>query len=113
MSQTGTLPRRTTYLISLTLVKVEAVEAHGGEQARSITQGREPGDGSEKGQTLSTQENQEDVSVLEGGKGSELKLEEKKSPLRDKATCVPMFFSKKVASYKTVTMSLSPPLLTM
>ncbi|XP_078806307.1 arf-GAP with GTPase, ANK repeat and PH domain-containing protein 2 isoform X5 [Oryzias latipes] len=40
MSDGGTLQQRTTYLISLTLVKVEAVEENGGE-ARSSTQGKE------------------------------------------------------------------------
>ncbi|XP_045065400.1 arf-GAP with GTPase, ANK repeat and PH domain-containing protein 2 isoform X5 [Coregonus clupeaformis] len=89
MSRVDTLHQRTTYLISLTLVKVEAVEEHGGEQARSITQGREAGDGAgvEKGQPFSTQDNQADVAVPEGGKGSELKEERKSpsSPSRDKA----------------------------
>ncbi|XP_074537687.1 arf-GAP with GTPase, ANK repeat and PH domain-containing protein 2 isoform X1 [Halichoeres trimaculatus] len=40
MSGGGALQQRTTYLISLTLVKVEAVEENGGE-ARSSTQGKE------------------------------------------------------------------------
>lgn len=40
MSGGGTLQQRTTYLISLTLVKVEAVEEDGGEARRS-TQGKE------------------------------------------------------------------------
>ncbi len=40
MSGGGTLQQRTTYLISLTLVKVEAVEENGGE-ARNSTQGKE------------------------------------------------------------------------
>ncbi|XP_017291959.1 arf-GAP with GTPase, ANK repeat and PH domain-containing protein 2 isoform X2 [Kryptolebias marmoratus] len=40
MSGGGTLQQRTTYLISLTLVKVEAVEEDGGEAKRS-TQGKE------------------------------------------------------------------------
>nr|XP_029478431.1 arf-GAP with GTPase, ANK repeat and PH domain-containing protein 1-like isoform X4 [Oncorhynchus nerka] len=82
MSRADTLHQRTTYLISLTLVKVEAVEEHGGEQARSITQGREAGDGAgvETGQPFSPEDNQADVAVLEGGKVSELKKEERKSP---------------------------------
>ncbi|XP_020315458.2 arf-GAP with GTPase, ANK repeat and PH domain-containing protein 1 isoform X5 [Oncorhynchus kisutch] len=82
MSRADTLHQRTTYLISLTLVKVEAVEEHGGEQARSITQGREAGDGAgvETGQPCSPEDNQADVAVLEGGKVSELKKEERKSP---------------------------------
>nr|XP_046221970.1 arf-GAP with GTPase, ANK repeat and PH domain-containing protein 2 isoform X4 [Oncorhynchus gorbuscha] len=78
MSRADTLHQRTTYLISLTLVKVEAVEEHGGEQARSITQGREAG--VETGQPFSPEDNQADVAVLEGGKVSELKKEERKSP---------------------------------
>ncbi|KAM9505002.1 arf-GAP with GTPase, ANK repeat and PH domain-containing protein 1-like isoform 6-T6 [Salvelinus alpinus] len=82
MSRADTLHQRTTYLISLTLVKVEAVEEHGGEQARSITQGREAGDGVgvETRLPFSPEDNQADVAVLEGGKGSELKKEERKSP---------------------------------
>ncbi|CAJ1084419.1 arf-GAP with GTPase%2C ANK repeat and PH domain-containing protein 2 isoform X3 [Xyrichtys novacula] len=40
MSGGGALQQRTTYLISLTLVKVEAVEENGGE-AKSSTQGKE------------------------------------------------------------------------
>lgn len=40
MSGGGALQQRTTYLISLTLVKVEAVEENGGE-ARSSSQGKE------------------------------------------------------------------------
>ncbi|XP_076022785.1 arf-GAP with GTPase, ANK repeat and PH domain-containing protein 2 isoform X2 [Genypterus blacodes] len=40
MSGSGTLQQRTTYLISLTLVKVEAVEGNGGE-AKNSTQGKE------------------------------------------------------------------------
>uniref|UniRef100_UPI0037E8CEE5 arf-GAP with GTPase, ANK repeat and PH domain-containing protein 2 isoform X2 n=1 Tax=Semicossyphus pulcher TaxID=241346 RepID=UPI0037E8CEE5 len=40
MSEGGALQQRTTYLISLTLVKVEAVEENGGEAKRS-TQGKE------------------------------------------------------------------------
>ncbi|XP_042159639.1 arf-GAP with GTPase, ANK repeat and PH domain-containing protein 2 isoform X2 [Oncorhynchus tshawytscha] len=82
MSRADTLHQRTTYLISLTLVKVEAVEEHGGEQARSITQGREAGDGAgvETGQPFSPEDNQADVAVLEGGKVSEHKKEERKSP---------------------------------
>ncbi|XP_035595020.1 arf-GAP with GTPase, ANK repeat and PH domain-containing protein 2 isoform X4 [Oncorhynchus keta] len=78
MSRADTLHQRTTYLISLTLVKVEAVEEHGGEQARSITQGREAG--VETGQPFSPEDSQADVAVLEGGKVSELKKEERKSP---------------------------------
>uniref|UniRef100_A0A674EUE9 ArfGAP with GTPase domain, ankyrin repeat and PH domain 2 n=1 Tax=Salmo trutta TaxID=8032 RepID=A0A674EUE9_SALTR len=93
MSRADTLHQRTTYLISLTLVKVEAVEEQGGEQARSITQGREAGDGAgvETGQPFSPQDIQADVAVLEGGKGSELKKEERKShssPSSDKAPFV-------------------------
>ncbi|XP_055787119.1 arf-GAP with GTPase, ANK repeat and PH domain-containing protein 2 isoform X4 [Salvelinus fontinalis] len=82
MSRADTLHQRTTYLISLTLVKVEAVEEHGGEQARSITQGREARDGAgvETGLPFSPEDNQADVAVLEGGIGSELKKEERKSP---------------------------------
>lgn len=40
MSGGGALQQRTTYLISLTLVKVEAVEENGGE-AKNSTQGKE------------------------------------------------------------------------
>ncbi|KAJ8390181.1 hypothetical protein AAFF_G00109200 [Aldrovandia affinis] len=43
MSRAGTLQRRTTYLISLTLVKVEAVEEDGAQVARGIVLGRKAG----------------------------------------------------------------------
>ncbi|KAM9350606.1 arf-GAP with GTPase, ANK repeat and PH domain-containing protein 2 [Symphorus nematophorus] len=41
MSGGGALQQRTTYLISLTLVKVEAVEENGGEAKHSTAQGKE------------------------------------------------------------------------
>ncbi|XP_034027907.1 arf-GAP with GTPase, ANK repeat and PH domain-containing protein 2 isoform X2 [Thalassophryne amazonica] len=48
MSEGSTLQQRTTYLISLTLVKVEAVEENGGE-AKSSNQGAGSGPGTEPG----------------------------------------------------------------
>nr|XP_029538970.1 arf-GAP with GTPase, ANK repeat and PH domain-containing protein 1-like isoform X1 [Oncorhynchus nerka] len=57
MSQTGTLPRRTTYLISLTLVKVEAVggdgRATGPQLALSLGRGGVGGPGYEEDEELS------------------------------------------------------------
>ncbi|KAM6976966.1 arf-GAP with GTPase, ANK repeat and PH domain-containing protein 2 [Aplochiton taeniatus] len=41
MSGDGALQQRTTYLISLTLVKVEALQEHGGEEAKPTAQGTE------------------------------------------------------------------------
>ncbi|KAL1020858.1 hypothetical protein UPYG_G00005640 [Umbra pygmaea] len=87
MSRADTLlQQRTTYLISLTLVKVEAVDEHGG-QARSDTHGGEAahGAGVGIGHPLSTQENQAHFIAQEARTCSDVK-EEVKSPsdtLRD------------------------------
>ncbi|KAI3357808.1 hypothetical protein L3Q82_016205, partial [Scortum barcoo] len=104
MSGGGALQQRTTYLISLTLVKVEAVEENGGE-AKSSTQGKEveagPGGraGEEaKGEAPAQAENgagvisggqqrAEDAAAVKGGTlTDELKDEERKpaSPLKEK-----------------------------
>lgn len=107
MSGGGALQQRTTYLISLTLVKVEAVEENGGE-AKNSTQGKEvevagPGGraGEEVGARLEAEgeaparaengagqpQRHEDAAVVKGGKlADELKDGERKalSPLKDK-----------------------------
>lgn len=110
MSGGSALHQRTTYLISLTLVKVEAVEENGGE-ARSSTQGREEearsgGTAGEEareraeheagapvrtengaGVVLGQPQRAEDAAVVKGGKLiDELRDGERKplSPLRDK-----------------------------
>ncbi|XP_047450161.1 arf-GAP with GTPase, ANK repeat and PH domain-containing protein 2 isoform X2 [Mugil cephalus] len=108
MSGGGALQQRTTYLISLTLVKVEAVEENGGE-AKNSTQGREleagpggsAGDGARvkveaEGEAPARAENGAgvvlakpqiagDVADVKGGTG-DLKDGERKplSPLKDK-----------------------------
>ncbi|XP_042347411.1 LOW QUALITY PROTEIN: arf-GAP with GTPase, ANK repeat and PH domain-containing protein 2 [Plectropomus leopardus] len=100
MSGGGALQQRTTYLISLTLVKVEAVEENGGE-AKNSTQGKEvearPGGeagAKVEGEAPAQAENgagppqrAEDADIVKGGiSGDELKDGEKKpvSPLKDK-----------------------------
>lgn len=110
MSGGGALQQRTTYLISLTLVKVEAVEENGRE-AKNSTQGKEvearPGGraGEEAGSRaeaegeapartengagvdLGQPQRAEDAAILKGGELSdELKDGERKpiSPLKDK-----------------------------
>ncbi|XP_076596781.1 arf-GAP with GTPase, ANK repeat and PH domain-containing protein 2 isoform X2 [Chaetodon auriga] len=110
MSGGGALQQRTTYLISLTLVKVEAVEENGRE-AKNSTQGSEvearPGgrageeagpraeaEGEAPGQTengagvdLGQPQRAEDAAILKGGElTNEFKDGERKpiSPLKDK-----------------------------
>ncbi|XP_049920384.1 arf-GAP with GTPase, ANK repeat and PH domain-containing protein 2 isoform X1 [Epinephelus moara] len=102
MSGGGALQQRTTYLISLTLVKVEAVEENGGE-AKNSTQGKEvearPGEEAGTrveggGEAPARAENgagppqrAEDAAIVKGGKLSdEFKDGERKplSPLKDK-----------------------------
>lgn len=110
MSGGGALQQRTTYLISLTLVKVEAVEENGGE-AKNSTQGKEveAGPGGRAGEeagaraeaegeasaraengagaVLGRPQRAEDAAVVKGGKlTDELKDGERKpvSPLKDK-----------------------------
>ncbi|KAM3872594.1 arf-GAP with GTPase, ANK repeat and PH domain-containing protein 2 [Diretmus argenteus] len=113
MSGGGTLQQRTTYLISLTLVKVEAVEENGGA-AKNNTQGKgaeagpETGPrgraGEEAGARLEAEgeaplkaengarvvqappQSPEDAAILKGGKFTECKEGERKplSPSRDK-----------------------------
>ncbi|KAF0035979.1 hypothetical protein F2P81_011291 [Scophthalmus maximus] len=110
MSGGGALQQRTTYLISLTLVKVEAVEENGGE-AKNSTQGKEveAGSGERAGEeagmrveaegvapaqtengagVISGQpQRAEEAGVVKGGRLSvELKDGERKplSPLKDK-----------------------------
>lgn len=101
MSGGGALQQRTTYLISLTLVKVEAVEENGGE-AKNSNQGKEvearPGDervGAEGGAStraengagvvLGQPQKAEDAVIVKGGT-DELKEGERRSlrPLTDK-----------------------------
>ncbi|MFT7804682.1 arf-GAP with GTPase, ANK repeat and PH domain-containing protein 1-like isoform X3 [Arapaima gigas] len=55
MSQSGTLQRRTTYLISLTLVKVESVGEDGVQQTKAFTMGAAGGRDNE-GETLADEE---------------------------------------------------------
>ncbi|XP_031700556.1 arf-GAP with GTPase, ANK repeat and PH domain-containing protein 2 isoform X3 [Anarrhichthys ocellatus] len=106
MSGGGALQQRTTYLISLTLVKVEAVEENGGE-AKNSTQGKEveagPGGraGEEAGARVEAEDEApargengagqpqraEDAAIVKGSKlPDELKDGERKplSPLKDK-----------------------------
>ncbi|XP_029291553.1 arf-GAP with GTPase, ANK repeat and PH domain-containing protein 2 isoform X3 [Cottoperca gobio] len=104
MSGGGALQQRTTYLISLTLVKVEAVEENGGE-AKNSTQGKEveagPGGraGEEAGARVEAEgeaqaangaghpQKDEDAAIAKEGKlTDELKDGERKplSPLEDK-----------------------------
>ncbi|XP_068588902.1 arf-GAP with GTPase, ANK repeat and PH domain-containing protein 2 isoform X3 [Cebidichthys violaceus] len=106
MSGGGALQQRTTYLISLTLVKVEAVEENGGE-AKNSTQGKEveagPGGraGEEAGAKVEAEgeapargengagqpQGAEDAAIVKGSKlPDELKDGERKplSPLKDK-----------------------------
>uniref|UniRef100_A0AAQ5Y236 ArfGAP with GTPase domain, ankyrin repeat and PH domain 2 n=1 Tax=Amphiprion ocellaris TaxID=80972 RepID=A0AAQ5Y236_AMPOC len=93
MSGGGALQQRTTYLISLTLVKVEAVEENGGE-AKTGAQGKEV---EAEGGALTRAENGagvvlgqpqrvEDGGVIGKGGGDELKDGDRKnlSPLTDK-----------------------------
>ncbi|KAJ8016995.1 hypothetical protein DPEC_G00013170 [Dallia pectoralis] len=91
MSRADTLQQRTTYLISLTLVKVEAVGEHGEGETSSVTQGREAAKGtrSEEGRLPEAREIPADVA----GKHSELKEEVKSpsSPLRDRPPSVDVF----------------------
>uniref|UniRef100_A0A3Q1EMY0 ArfGAP with GTPase domain, ankyrin repeat and PH domain 2 n=1 Tax=Acanthochromis polyacanthus TaxID=80966 RepID=A0A3Q1EMY0_9TELE len=93
MSGGGALQQRTTYLISLTLVKVEAVEENGGE-AKTGAQGKEvEAEGgaparAENGArvVLGQPQRVEDGGVIGKGGGDELKDGERKnlSPLTDK-----------------------------
>lgn len=110
MSGGGALQQRTTYLISLTLVKVEAVEENGGE-AKNSTQGKEveAGQGGRAeevaglrveaegeapaqaengaGVVLGQPQRADDAAIVKGGKTiDELKHGERKplSPLKDK-----------------------------
>ncbi|XP_068453428.1 arf-GAP with GTPase, ANK repeat and PH domain-containing protein 2 isoform X1 [Clinocottus analis] len=102
MSGGGALQQRTTYLISLTLVKVEAVEENGGE-AKNSTEGKEAearpggeaGAGAEaEGEAPARGENgagrpqrAEDAAIVKGSKSpDELKDGQRKplSPLKDK-----------------------------
>ncbi|KAM7405283.1 hypothetical protein PAMP_012557 [Pampus punctatissimus] len=108
MSGGGTLQQRTTYLISLTLVKVEAVEENGGE-AKNSSQGKEvdsqPGGRAGEdarvrveaegeaparaengaGVVLGQPQSAEDAAIVKGVKLTELKDGERKplSPLKD------------------------------
>ncbi|KAM9341858.1 arf-GAP with GTPase, ANK repeat and PH domain-containing protein 2 isoform 2-T2 [Pholidichthys leucotaenia] len=66
MSGGGALQQRTTYLISLTLVKVEAVEENGGE-AKNKTQGKEVEDG--QGGKLGEEVKVEDEGGAPNGSG--------------------------------------------
>ncbi|XP_054464819.1 arf-GAP with GTPase, ANK repeat and PH domain-containing protein 2 isoform X1 [Anoplopoma fimbria] len=106
MSGGGALQQRTTYLISLTLVKVEAVEENGGEaknssQGKDVEAGPEGRPGEEAGARVEAEgeapaqgengagqpQRAEDAAILKGGKlPDELKDEERKpiSPLKDK-----------------------------
>uniref|UniRef100_A0A6Q2ZGT8 ArfGAP with GTPase domain, ankyrin repeat and PH domain 2 n=1 Tax=Esox lucius TaxID=8010 RepID=A0A6Q2ZGT8_ESOLU len=92
MSRADTLQQRTTYLISLTLVKVEAVGEHGEEPTSAVPPGREAAKGTrvEVGPLRSPRENQADVAVQKCGKSSELKEEARlpSSPLRDQPPVV-------------------------
>ncbi|XP_029912160.1 arf-GAP with GTPase, ANK repeat and PH domain-containing protein 2 isoform X1 [Myripristis murdjan] len=117
MSGGGTLQQRTTYLISLTLVKVEAVEENGGEAKKSAqgkgapagpgTESRERG-GEEAGARAEAEggalpraengagvvqgqpQSADDAAISKGGKVTELKEEERKalSPLKDKVPSI-------------------------
>ncbi|XP_054625320.1 arf-GAP with GTPase, ANK repeat and PH domain-containing protein 2 isoform X2 [Dunckerocampus dactyliophorus] len=112
MSGGGSLQQRTTYLISLTLVKVEAVEENGGETESSIPRretpvglGNQSGEsaGEEAGVKVETEAESEAGAFgaqllgagaespvfVKGGKPSELKDERRKtpSPLKDKPSC--------------------------
>nr|XP_057908068.1 arf-GAP with GTPase, ANK repeat and PH domain-containing protein 2 isoform X2 [Doryrhamphus excisus] len=107
MSGGGSLQQRTTYLISLTLVKVEAVEENGGETESSIPKretpaglGNQSGDsvGEEAGVKAETEGGAFGAQLLgaegpvfvKGGEPFELKDERQRprSPLRDKLSCV-------------------------
>ncbi|XP_035998610.1 arf-GAP with GTPase, ANK repeat and PH domain-containing protein 2 isoform X2 [Fundulus heteroclitus] len=94
MSGGGALQQRTTYLISLTLVKVEAVEENGGEAKRSIQEKEaEPGQETSPGEEVQTgagaparAENGAGVAAVgEPRRGAEAKDGERKplSPRRD------------------------------
>ncbi|KAG7237732.1 hypothetical protein INR49_031723 [Caranx melampygus] len=95
MSGGGALQQRTTYLISLTLVKVEAVEENGGE-AKTSTQGKEVeagsggGAGEEAGQRAEAEggapaQAENGAAVKEGKLTDELKDRERtpQSPAKD------------------------------
>ncbi|XP_023845595.1 arf-GAP with GTPase, ANK repeat and PH domain-containing protein 1 isoform X1 [Salvelinus sp. IW2-2015] len=81
MSQTGTLPRRTTYLISLTLVKVEAVGGDGGatgpqpQLALALGRGGVGGPGDE-GELSRTTEDEGGHSCAEGEGDTEMEEDE-------------------------------------
>ncbi|XP_008292029.1 arf-GAP with GTPase, ANK repeat and PH domain-containing protein 1-like [Stegastes partitus] len=93
MSGGGALQQRTTYLISLTLVKVEAVEENGGE-AKNGSQGKEvEAEGGAParaengaGVVIGQPQRAEDGGVVGKGGGDELKDGDRKnlSPLKDK-----------------------------
>uniref|UniRef100_A0A8C7SU05 ArfGAP with GTPase domain, ankyrin repeat and PH domain 2 n=1 Tax=Oncorhynchus mykiss TaxID=8022 RepID=A0A8C7SU05_ONCMY len=111
MSQTGTLPRRTTYLISLTLVKVEAVGGDGratGPQpqlALSLGRGGVGGPGYEQDEELSRTTEDEgghSCAVGEGEGDTEMEEDEQedisfggpvqergKPEMREKESCGP------------------------
>ncbi|XP_028308031.1 arf-GAP with GTPase, ANK repeat and PH domain-containing protein 2 isoform X2 [Gouania willdenowi] len=98
MSGGGTLQQRTTYLISLTLVKVEAVEENGSE-AKSGCQGREPEGGAENGARVIPGQAHR-AEAYEG-------LTERKpiSPRRDKPLCG-VETSSKVSENPTVNLPI-------
>ncbi|XP_053499120.1 arf-GAP with GTPase, ANK repeat and PH domain-containing protein 2 isoform X4 [Ictalurus furcatus] len=87
MEQTGVSQHKTTYLISLTLVKVETTEDHGMEKAKQSVEGATTQAG---GKQLSPnadasnrdlkQQKQEDVTEPEAKKGTQLKTEQEILP---------------------------------